>query len=77
MAVFLALEALLQSALSLVSFALENLALPNETLVYDSIGVLQFGELDDDGRCGFRERVSGQPSYVFYLCSRDERTVVL
>jgi hypothetical protein len=45
-AVSLALEALLHSALSLVSLALEDLALPDQALVDDLVGVLRFGELD-------------------------------
>ena len=40
-AVVLALEALLHSALSLVSLALKDLALPNQTLVNDLVGILR------------------------------------
>ena len=45
MEVVLALVALLQSTLSLVSLALKDLALPDETLVNDLVGVLWLGEL--------------------------------
>ena len=48
-AVSLALEALLHSALPLVSLALEDLALPDEALVDDLVGVFRFGELNGDG----------------------------
>jgi hypothetical protein len=49
-AVSLALEALLHSALPLVSLALEDLALPYQALVDDLVGVFWFGELNGDGR---------------------------
>jgi hypothetical protein len=75
-AVVLALEALLHSALSLVSLALEDLALPDETLVDDLVGVW-FGKLYGDGRCRLSRRVSGQPAYVSYLRPGYERSVVL
>jgi hypothetical protein len=45
-AVVLALEALLHSALSLVSLALEDFALPDQTLVDDLVGILWLAELD-------------------------------
>ena len=48
-AVFLALVALLQSALSVVSLALECLALPNEAFINDLVCVFWFSELHDDG----------------------------
>jgi hypothetical protein len=83
-AVFLALEALLHSALSLISLALslislalEHLALLDQTLVYGLVRVFWLSELDSDGRCGLGGSVSSQLSYVTDLSSRDERSVVL
>jgi hypothetical protein len=76
-AVSLALEALLHSALSLVSLALENLTLPDQTFVNDLVGILWFGELDSDGRCCLGSSVSGKPAYVSYLRLGYERSVVL
>ena len=46
-AVVLALEALLHSALSLVSLALEDLALLNQALVNDLVGIIRLAELND------------------------------
>jgi hypothetical protein len=76
-AIFLALKALLHTALSLVSLALEYLALPDKALVNDLIGVFWSGKLNRDGRCGLGGSVSSQPSYVADLSLRDERSVVL
>ena len=76
-AVSLALEALLHSALSLISLALEDLALPDQTFVDDLVGILRFGELDGDGRCCLSSCVSGEPAYVSYLRLGYERSVVL
>jgi hypothetical protein len=61
-AVSLPLEALLHSALSLIPRALEDLALPDQALVDDLVGVLWFGKLHGDGRCRLGRRVSGQPA---------------
>jgi hypothetical protein len=47
-AVSLALEALLHSALPLVSLALKDLALSDQALVNDLVGVLWFGKLNCD-----------------------------
>jgi hypothetical protein len=47
-AVFLALVVLLQSAMSVVPFALERLALPDETFVDDLVCVFWIGEFDND-----------------------------
>lgn len=55
-AVFLALVALLQSALSVVPLALERLALPYEPFVDDLVCVFWVGELDDDSRGCFCKR---------------------
>ena len=49
-AVFLTLVALLQSALSVIPFALERLALLDETFVDDLVCVFWISELDDNGR---------------------------
>jgi hypothetical protein len=76
-AVVLALVALLQSALSLVSFALEDLSLPDQTLVDSLVGVLWLSELHGDGRCSLGKHVPGQLSYVLDLCLWNERPVVL
>jgi hypothetical protein len=76
-AVSLALEALLHSALSLVSLALENLTLPDQTLVDDLVGVLWFGELDSDSCCRLSSSISSKPAYVSYLSLGYERSVVL
>ena len=76
-AVSLALEALLHSALSLISLALEDLALPDQTFVDDLVGILRFGELDSDGRYRLSSSVSGEPAYVSYLRPGYERSVVL
>jgi hypothetical protein len=75
-AVVLALEALLHSALSLVPLALEDLALPDEALVNDPVGVLCLAELYNDAGGGFRGCVACQPPDVPDLCLRDERLVV-
>ena len=48
-AVSLALEALLHSALPLVSLALEDLSLPDQAPVDDLVGVLWLSELNGDG----------------------------
>jgi hypothetical protein len=53
-AVVLALKALLHSALSLVSLALKDLALPNQTLVDDLVSILWLAELNDYARGGLR-----------------------
>jgi hypothetical protein len=50
-AVFLAIVALLQSALSVVPFALKRLALPDETFVDDLVCVFWVGKLDNDSGC--------------------------
>jgi hypothetical protein len=76
-AVALALVALLQSTLSLVSLALKGLALPNQTLFDNLVGILRFDELYDDAGCSFGVRVSRQLSYVLDLCLRDEQLVSL
>jgi hypothetical protein len=76
-AVVLALEALLHSALSFVSFALEDFTLPDQALVDDFISIFWPAELYDDARCSLCARVSGQPSYVFDIRLRDERPVIL
>jgi hypothetical protein len=76
-AVSLALEALLHSALSLVSLALEDLPLPDQTLVDDLVSVLWFGELNSDGCCRLGSSVSGEPAYVSYLRPGYERSIVL
>ena len=47
MAVLLALETLLQSALPLVSLGRAHLALPDQILVDDPVGVFWLRELDD------------------------------
>ena len=46
-AIFLALEALLQAALSLVPLALEQLALPDQAFVDDLVCIFWFGELNN------------------------------
>jgi hypothetical protein len=45
----LALEALLHSALPLVSLALKDFALPDQAFINDPVGVLWLGELNGDG----------------------------
>ena len=75
-AVVLALEALLHSALSLVPLALEDLALPDQALVDDLVGILWPAELYDDAGGGLRGCVAGQPSNVLNLCLRDKWLVV-
>ena len=67
-ALVLALEALLHSALSLVSFALKDFALPDEALVDVLVSILGFAELCDDAGSGFRGYVTFQPSNVLDLC---------
>jgi len=47
-AVFLALKALFHSALSLVSFALEDLSLPDEAFVYDLVRVFWLSKFDSN-----------------------------
>jgi hypothetical protein len=51
-AVVLAHKALLHLALSLVSFALENLALPIQALINNLISILRLADLDDDAGRG-------------------------
>jgi hypothetical protein len=46
-AIFVTLIALLQTALSVVSFALEDFSLPDESFVDDLVGILWPGKLDD------------------------------
>ena len=75
-AVVLALEALLYSALSLVSLALEDLALLDEALVNDLVSVLCLAELYDDAGGGFRGCAACQPPNVLDLCLQNERLVV-
>jgi hypothetical protein len=75
-AVVLALEALLHSALSLIPLALEDLTLPDQALVNDLVGILWLAELNDGAGSGFCGCVAGQPSYVLDLCLRDERLVI-
>jgi hypothetical protein len=72
----LALEALLHSALSLVSLTLEDLTLPGQALVDNPVGILWFAELYDDAGCGLGGCISGQLSYILDLCLRDGRFVV-
>ena len=46
-AIFVTLIALLQTALSVVSFALEDFSLPDESFIDDLVGILWPGKLDD------------------------------
>jgi hypothetical protein len=48
-AVFVALVALLKSALSVISLALECLPLPDDAFVNDFVYITRIGKLDDDG----------------------------
>jgi hypothetical protein len=68
-AVVLALEALLHSALWLVSLALEDLALPDQALVDDLVSILCLAELYDDAEAAFvgALRVS-HPAYLIPAC---------
>jgi hypothetical protein len=75
-AVVLALEALLNSALSLVSLALEDFALPDQTLVDDLVSILWLAELDNYAGGGFRVCATCQPPNILNLCLRDEWLVV-
>jgi hypothetical protein len=75
-AVVLALEALLYSALSLVSLALEDLALPDQALVNNLVGILWLAELYNNAGRGLCGCVACQPPNVLDLCLRDERRVV-
>jgi hypothetical protein len=75
-AVVLALEALLHPALSLVSLALDDLALPDRALVNNLVSILRLAELYDDAREGFRGCSACQSSNVLDLCLWDERLVV-
>lgn len=76
-AVFIALEALPQPALPVISLALKDLTLPDEPLVYDLVSVFSSFKLYYDGRCYLRFRVSSEPSYVFNLCVGDKRFIIL
>jgi hypothetical protein len=76
-AVSLALEALLHAALSLISLALEHLALPDKALVNDLVCVVWSSELNRNSQCSLSGSVSSQPSYVADLSLRDKQSVVL
>ena len=77
-AVFVALEALLQTTLPLISLALTHLALPHQSFIDDFVCVLCLCEFDYDGGHRFDWRcLSGQPSYVSDICCGDEWLVCL
>ena len=76
-AISLALVALLHSARPFVSFALEDLALPYQTLINDLVGVLWSGKLNDYARCGLGRCVSSEPYDVSYFRLMNERSVVV
>ena len=76
-AVFVALEALPQPALPIISLTLKDLSLPDKPFVYDLVSIFSPLELYYDGRCRLRFRVLSKPSYVFDLCVRDKRFIVL
>lgn len=75
-AVFIASEALLDSAGAVVELALVYLAVPNHSGVDDGVGHFRVSEFEYYRRCTFEVGFLGEPSYVGDLCFRDYCVVV-